>query len=452
MNITGYDIVNWLGIPVGIYILNRYLKIFFDQHTLKNKKRLYFFFLVRELGGTILYTFLPYPALNIPFAILTLYLCCDCFEATISKKISVTAMVYGIYGMIECVVGFFSGIRAFSILSETNNGSIFIFVILRVMEWLVSLLLARFKHIKKTRNLPKMFIVSMILIPIGVLVESIGIVVSDAFSDEFVLVVLIIVLIIDFMMMYLYDSLGKMFEENLEKELADQEKKYYYHQAEILEENYEEMRKLRHDMQNKLITIQQFIEDDKILEAKDYLKDIEGKLTELSPFSSSGYTVVDSVINYKLSKAKMEGIKVNANVKLPKDLVFHTDDLVIVLGNLLDNAIEAAQKVGGNKFISLKFFYYKGVMQLEIKNSFDGWVQKGEDGFVTLKDRKEFHGIGLKSVNYIIKKYDGDIKFDYTGEEFTVKVELYQRMKDKKKNVIQEKTRKYDKARHNTTR
>lgn len=430
MTVTSYEVASWLAIPISIYILNRYLEIFFDKHTLKSKKWLLVCYAIREIGGTLLFTFLPYPVLNMPFSIITLYLCCNCYEASISKKISITAMVYGIYGIIECIVGFLTGIRTFSFLSETNNGNVFIFIALRLIEWLVSLLLARFKHIKKTRNLPKIFMISMVLIPVGTLIQSIGIVVSDSFSEGFVAAVLIIVMVVDFMMMYLYDSLGRMFEENLEKELADQEKKYYYHQAEILEENYEEMRKFRHDMKNKLITIQQLVENGKIEEAKEYLAELEGKLTGLKAFSSSGYTVVDSVINYKLSKAQTEGIRVEANVKLPKELVFHTDDLVIVLGNLLDNAIEAAKKAEGDKYILLNFFFYRGVIELEIKNSFNGQVRKTENGFETLKDRKEFHGIGLKSVKYVVDKYAGDIHFSYTDNEFVVKIELYQKLKN----------------------
>jgi sensor histidine kinase regulating citrate/malate metabolism len=101
-------------------------------------------------------------------------------------------------------------------------------------------------------------------------------------------------------------------------------------------------------------------------------------------------------------------------------------DLAVILGNLIDNAMEGAQTVKkNNPWIDIKLKYTKGRLIININNSFDGFVYKQGDKIISRKDKSQNHGLGLDSVKDIIKKYNGIISTNYNQDTFKVKVLMY---------------------------
>ena len=135
--------------------------------------------------------------------------------------------------------------------------------------------------------------------------------------------------------------------------------------------------------------------------------------------------MIDSVINYKLSQAKKQGCNIQSEFCLPDKILIEDDDLVVVIGNLLDNAIEAAEKVKKNKCIQIKVKYDRGCLIVKIVNSFDNYVIVEKGKLKTRKENREFHGIGLQSVQNIVDKYHGDLKITYKEEMFSVRVLMF---------------------------
>jgi sensor histidine kinase regulating citrate/malate metabolism len=112
---------------------------------------------------------------------------------------------------------------------------------------------------------------------------------------------------------------------------------------------------------------------------------------------------------------------------VPANLSFRSDHLVIILGNLLENALEACYKVEpGKRYIKVDITYEKGVLHICIKNSCISEKRRGRDGaFFTTKEDKENHGIGLSSVKKAVKYYDGEVMIKDDIENFTVVAILY---------------------------
>ena len=207
--------------------------------------------------------------------------------------------------------------------------------------------------------------------------------------------------------------------------MIKREKLYYHDQAELLQKNDETLKQFRHDMKNRIIVIKQMLEHQEIAEVNDYIEKMAEKLGETETFSSTGNVVVDSVVNYKLSEAKRKGIEVQANISIPSAIGIEDDDILIILGNLLDNAIEAAERLKRDKYIKVKMETEKNCLFIKVKNNYDHVVNKVDGKIVTRKENHTLHGIGLKSIQSTVNKYEGGMRICYNADEFIINVMLY---------------------------
>jgi sensor histidine kinase regulating citrate/malate metabolism len=133
----------------------------------------------------------------------------------------------------------------------------------------------------------------------------------------------------------------------------------------------------------------------------------------------------DALICHYLKLAKQQDITVNTNLHLPDDLGIDDQDLCVILGNCLENAIEACSKIRKDelRFIDIKTIITKGHLVIKIANSFNGLVQRQGDGFVSSKSGAD-HGIGLSSVKALTAKYLGHCSVSFEQQVFKVSVSL----------------------------
>ena len=132
---------------------------------------------------------------------------------------------------------------------------------------------------------------------------------------------------------------------------------------------------------------------------------------------------IDSILNYMIQQAKSAGISVSSRILIPEQFT-HSFDFVIILGNLLENAIEAASN-SSQKYIDLAIQLQKNVLYID-----DGILQptgnSNAPSFYTTKTtNRHQHGIGLNSVRKIVEKYNGTMDIHASDQTFCVKVILY---------------------------
>ena len=198
----------------------------------------------------------------------------------------------------------------------------------------------------------------------------------------------------------------------------------------LLSENYKELSeiyrnnsKLYHDLNNHLNVLYQLLNEENINEAKDYIKEISKPILGLSKTAWTGIDVVDVVINSKLQKMNETEIMSDINVEFPKACNILPNDVCTILSNLLDNAIEATQKVEESKYIKLIIRRAKYFLFIRVSNP----CKKMKEFEVlpkTTKDNKNLHGWGLQSVNDVVEKYNGRMECLNIGTEFVVNIML----------------------------
>lgn len=213
-------------------------------------------------------------------------------------------------------------------------------------------------------------------------------------------------------------------------------------QVESLQEHMDEMeriysgiRGIKHDMKNTLSVIQRLSSKDEAEangELQSYLSELNRTLEKLEVRFKTGNTVVDTLLNMKYHEAVREVPELKMDVDqmlFPQDMQIRSYDIGVILGNALDNAIEACRKLkrdgkGADAFIRLSSLQKGKLLILKVENSFDGRLAaKRQDEFpATDKTDKNSHGIGLSNIKSTAEKYQGTMDFKIEGKVFILSV------------------------------
>jgi sensor histidine kinase regulating citrate/malate metabolism len=191
-----------------------------------------------------------------------------------------------------------------------------------------------------------------------------------------------------------------------------------------VENIYKQMRGWRHDYHNHIQTMKAYRslgENEKI---DGYLNSLEIDLTAVDTVIKSGNVMVDAILNSKLSLAKNRKIAVTAKAVVPKNITISEIDLCVIIGNLLDNAIEACLRIDdeSKRFIRVYMDLKRRDLYLSVTNSSCGRTKKQDGRYLSSKG--ENHGFGLIRVDKIVDKYAGYIKRNDEDGVFTSEVML----------------------------
>lgn len=140
--------------------------------------------------------------------------------------------------------------------------------------------------------------------------------------------------------------------------------------------------------------------------------------------SNTGNIVIDSIINFKYEEAYKKKIYFNLDIKVPPNMEVEDFDITIILGNLLDNAIQAVDKIEDKK-INISIKYDKGRLLIKVSNKFNEYLVYNNGELVSTKKDKENHGLGIKNIKDVLDKYKGEINFSTYDSLFSVNIILY---------------------------
>lgn len=207
------------------------------------------------------------------------------------------------------------------------------------------------------------------------------------------------------------------------------EKEYQNQRAyfENLQQVLTTMKAQRHDFNNHLTTIYGMIQLDKIQEAKKFILSLGEKNSTIDSLMDVKHPVIHAIVSIKKERAREINIPIELDVSLDDDLPYDYIDLSIILGNLLDNAIEANKKIGINlRSIKASLVQEEGFLSVCIQNSKPDTetYQESEGKSKTSKGDWENHGFGLYNVKQVVAKYKGLIDIKDLGKIFEVHIKL----------------------------
>ena len=231
-------------------------------------------------------------------------------------------------------------------------------------------------------------------------------------------------LIINISVFYLYNILIENYIHLRDNDIYKQQTYAYQNQLEVIMESQNRVRALRHDMKNHILALQVLVQRKEVEEANQYLDSMKNFMTNPEEYVKTGNDMVDSLLNYKIQKANEVLNVVETKISIPEQLRLHSFDLNVLLGNLLDNAIDASMQTE-NKKLKITIKLDKGILFLNICNSCQRIVDGRKNFLETTKEDKVNHGIGLRNVRRIVEKYHGDIEFLYENDSMETDVMMY---------------------------
>lgn len=243
---------------------------------------------------------------------------------------------------------------------------------------------------------------SVVMIIISTIMYFVQLRQDKHFSQSFILMFFVIMLL---MIISIYCSLVFIVKKEHFKQdylLIEQQNILLQKSLEEQEKNFDLWRKSLHDYKHKLLALESMMKANKY---DDAFESIENELKVFKNkvfYIHTGNNTIDIVLNSKMNVAQYHKITCTINAKITEKIDISDMDLSVILGNLIDNAIEAALKEK-NKNIHIQISQIKEVLVIKIINSYSG----ERIIFETAKDNSLLHGIGLKSVKHLVNKYNG---------------------------------------------
>lgn len=416
----------------AIYLCISYFDIFFIR-----KQRSKFSVIVSIMfiiWGFIVSSYYLLPAyINISIAtVITLILAIITYSGGFWNK-CIFSVAFNAIGMLTEILSGYLFVICFAKVLDSDLYRILGSLTSKMIFLMFILVLRRVFTNEKIKELYFKYNVIFVLLPIGSIyvmntIFLIGIQSKDSYIYMQSAISAIILLIMNILIFYIYMKLA----DDL---LLRQMNSVYEQQLELCERHQQEreismlqIRDVKHNMKNNLISILAYAENGDCKKIIEFVNEVvdEGKIM-ISSVANSGNIVIDSLIGYWDMVARKKGIDFSAHIQVPMMMSFKGADLCLILGNLLENAVEATERVREKKYIKIHIKYDKNNLLIFISNSYEGDLIKTKDKKLksTKADTKN-HGIGLSSVQRVAHKYHGTVIIeDSIPKQFRIKVLLY---------------------------
>lgn len=341
------------------------------------------------------------------------------YHSTGKERCFLSVMLCAIWLLIEMfTLAMISGIpmeyESFNML-----GAIISKILMIVLVYTVSV----FWNKRYDEAIPGHFYLSFLLLPAGSIFIALNLFYSKGsrFLSTLSVSVLLLFNVVTF---ELYMKMNELF-------MQEKERIVYTKQSDIILANTQEQKKIiedyheeKHNLVNQLVVLKSQAENCK---AEDVIKGIDQIINNChysENISICGNSTIDAIINFKYSVAKEHDIDFYLDIFVPEEFPIEQRDIGVVLGNAMDNAIEAAKKCDlEERFIKISMRTKKSAWIVVMKNSYKYEIEKDRWGkIVSSKKEKDRHGYGLKSIMKIASKYQGDVVIDHEKNVFSLTI------------------------------
>ena len=420
-----FDIMQTIFNFFSILYIHRFIIAFFDNAEKRKSKWLTSLYLVYPILTSIVYLRFNYPILNLLVNLISLFVISLQYRADIGQRIIGVGLTYFCMIITESICVVITNYLGVSVFKTGTYRNIVGLVTFNLLIFAVSLIICNLKNMKKSIEIPKSLWLAILGIPTFSIVAILTVLHNSKLNQYQATIIIAVFLMINGFVFYLYDALVSSYNAKLLSVLLAEEKECYYNQCQFMQQSEYEMSSFRHDVRNQLDMIYELLKVNSTDSIKDCVEKMEQKINTTNTFSKTGHIALDSILNLKLSQVNQKGIAVVCESDIPKDLKLDSSDLMVILGNLLDNAIAAAEKVENDSFINVQVSYEKGMLFIAIENAYCEKIIEEHGRLFTTKKNKEQHGYGISNVKKILESYNGIIDFNHTKDVFRVDTALY---------------------------
>ncbi len=197
--------------------------------------------------------------------------------------------------------------------------------------------------------------------------------------------------------------------------------------AEMIKAQEKDIRKMAHDLENRLLPAVMYLRQGKPDQSLETLEQLTETLNNLQkPTEITGHAMLDLILTFKISKARTDDVKIKVDRQMDAPVLVPDEDISVMLGNALDNAIEAVAKLNDKyeRVINLQLRSGHGIFTIKITNSVDQDVVIQNGKIKSTKINSRNHGIGLNSIRNLVNKNHGFLDLQSKDKTFTLSISL----------------------------
>lgn len=420
--LTSYDCIFMLLEVIYTLTVYKIINVFFTNKKINSvyEKILYAIF---NIAVVAVYLKFNIPLLtivaNFIFILLLLSLI---YDDTFKRKALVTILIMFFLLISDILLSMlFINVVNENILQKNSFFDIYVVFIVNMIRYLFVLIVINFYKIRIEKNIPLIFSLPIALTAVISMVITINmLLVVDSNNYKFIFINMVLIFIICIILIYIFNKIVNVMTENARQKFLIKQSEYYEKQIEADRKHINNTRKIKHDMKNHMYAIRNMAKNNMSKDIITYTNDILGKIEGEKVYINTGNYLIDGILNVKFEEIKNQGIDFKYDVKIPEGIKLPEFEVITILGNLLDNAIEGVKSIKDNRYIEVFISYKDSNLLIKIVNTFDGLVIKDNKGFVSRKEEKNYHGIGLENVREQVEKSNGHMNIDTDNCMFTV--------------------------------
>lgn len=408
----------------GISIIATYIFVnIFFVIKLQNKNKEKWLYLVYFLISTPLIIYFRNPNYNVLIHILSLFAVVQFYEGDILKKSAIIVLIYSTKMVIDgSIYNIANALGMFKNIMKSNIWT----VIISMVIVLVSIVLKKyFRDYAKRKENQNINYALMLIIPLAsifILTTTL----EGEYRSDTVAVIALLLLAINMASYMIMGYMLRLAGEAYKSQILELENKSYYNEFLLREEKNSNIRSLKHDINHHLFIIKTLTEKGEYQELIDYIKRYEYTINEGEIFANTTNVAFDSIVNTKLNCMLKIGVSLEVDININDKIKIDTFDLIIIMGNILDNMIEALTKAK-EKSAYLQVIKQGKYIKILAKNTFEGERKLQKTKFLTTKKDKQEHGLGLTNIEKIARKYEGElIPRIIDNEYFQVEISLFE--------------------------
>lgn len=398
-----------------VLIIWQFVRIFFVPRVEQGKEAIaYLAYLVITL--TVFFVF-QYPWYNLMVNWLGLLVLTWMYEGTVKKKVIIGSMIYVVNMLCDAVAAYlFSDYIVGESISQIF--SIFTTLFVYICEIFVAKLVK-----EKGRMDVKAPNLILLCVPVISIIMLYFFVAANLRNRVLIMIEGCGILSVNMFLFFVYYQMTIAHEKQLQQEQMEEQIRMYKNELEVMRLSEQKVRALRHDMKHHMQKVYAMTELGKKEKVLKCIEDMQLSLENPKQHVSTGNEDMDTTLNYLLEKAEKTGIHMEYKVKISQHFKIEMYILNILLGNLLDNAIEGA-RTSEKKELSLHILGEKNMLVVQVKNSYSGKLKKRGEQLLSTKEGSD-HGIGLSNVRNLVESKNGRLSINYDEKNFGVEAILY---------------------------
>lgn len=285
----------------------------------------------------------------------------------------------------------------------------------------VLLLFKKEKNIEIVNTIMTFTLTLATVIELSAIIKIVA-VINTGIIDVPILIIVCVLIIVNIILYLFIYQIQKLQKSKYDLKLMNERISLEAKQAGDANIIWNNIRKVRHDLKNHLSAIKGYLDQGNTDACSDYIDSIQHTVESMGTLIRSGNSVIDYMINSKLSN--LEGVQVLISGYVGNFNDISDADMVCILGNILDNAVEALQNVDGAKRLELYFSKLNQNRLIICKNSIADSVLKNNEHLLSTKEDSELHGLGHQIIESTVKRYGGFVGYFEEDGLFGIEISI----------------------------